>query len=245
MRLLTTTKRRRSTTDGFTLIEALISTALMAAILGALAVVTAQWLPNWNHGFAFVQQTELTAIGLERVVADVSAAKFLPPLGASKKPIFDGRTLSITFVRSALDPNARPGLEFVHIGETSDARGLALVRTRAPYIPLPIDAIDQIKFSDQVVLIRAPYRVSFAYAGRDRVWRDSWQDAAELPAAVRITLRDATTAQVLAASTVATIHVTAPAECVSAGDAKNCGTAKAAAGGQEAAPGGQQNEAGR
>ena len=68
-------RRRR----GFTLIEALFATALMGAILAALATVTAQWLPNWNRGFARVQRNELLALGLERLVADLAAAEFVQP----------------------------------------------------------------------------------------------------------------------------------------------------------------------
>src|SRR5205814_2503760 len=60
---------------GFTLVEALLATALMAAILAAIGTVTAQWLPNWNRGFASVQRSEAFAIGLERVVADLAAAE--------------------------------------------------------------------------------------------------------------------------------------------------------------------------
>jgi hypothetical protein len=123
--------RGRSNIAGFTLIEALISTLLMVAILSALAVVTAQWMPNWNRGFAHVQHTEFTARGLERIVADLTAAEFIPPSGDAKGPLFDGAALSVTLVRSALGPNTRPGLEFVRIGETADDRGLAMVRVRA------------------------------------------------------------------------------------------------------------------
>lgn len=219
--------RGRSGSAGFTLIEALISTALMVAILSALAVVTAQWMPNWNRGFTHVQQTELAARGLERIVADLTAAEFIPSSGDAKGPLFDGAALSVTFVRSALGPNTRPGLEFLRIGETADERGLAMVRTRAFYAPLASQALDQVKFSDPVVLVRAPYRISFAYAGPNRVWQDRWRGAARLPTAVRVTLRDAATAQPLAISTAAIIHVNAPADCVRATDLKNCGLAKA------------------
>lgn len=38
--------RGRTRVAGFTLIEALVATLLMAMILSALATVTAQWLPN-------------------------------------------------------------------------------------------------------------------------------------------------------------------------------------------------------
>src|SRR5262245_38984581 len=53
-------------TAGFTLLEALIATALMAIILAALATITAQWLPNWNRGLARLQRNEHMALGLDR-----------------------------------------------------------------------------------------------------------------------------------------------------------------------------------
>jgi general secretion pathway protein J len=96
-------------------------------------------------------------------------------------------------------------------------------------VPLALPALEKVKFSDPVVLVRAPYRVSFAYAGPDRVWQDSWRGAAKLPNAIRVTLRDAATAQVLAISTVAIVHVNAPADCVGAKDFTNCDMAKAPA----------------
>ena len=37
---------------GFTLIETLAALALTGLVLSALATLTAQWLPNWNRGFA-------------------------------------------------------------------------------------------------------------------------------------------------------------------------------------------------
>ena len=94
---------------GFTLVEALLATALMGAILAALATVTAQWLPNWNRGFARVQRAEQLALGLERLVADLAAADS-SRRAASRMPVFDG-TDSVTFLRTALGPNTRPGLE--------------------------------------------------------------------------------------------------------------------------------------
>jgi general secretion pathway protein J len=104
-----------------------------------------------------------------------------------------------------------------------------MVRMRAPYFPVPADGLGQVKFGDLVVLVRAPFRVSFAYAGADRVWRDSWR-ADLLPSAVRVTLRDAATAQMLAVSTAALVHVDASVDCVLAKDPKGCDTAAAGAG---------------
>jgi general secretion pathway protein J len=225
-----TTGRRpgRSAVAGFTLIEMLIATAMMVAIVVALATITAQWLPNWNRGFARLQRTELAAIGLERIVADLSAAEFIPPNADAEGPLFEGAELSVTFVRSALGPNTRAGLEIVRIASTADERGLAMVRMRAPFVPLESGGTaNLLKLNDPVVLVRAPYRISFSYAGPDREWRDTWRDAKQLPTAVRVTLRDSATARLLATSTVAMVHVNAQAECVLEPNPRDCVLRKA------------------
>jgi general secretion pathway protein J len=214
---------RQRTSAGFTLIETLIATALMVAILAALATVTAQWLPNWDRGFARVQRTELLSLGLERAVADLVAAEYVPAHYATKRPLFEGGELAVTFVRTAIGPNSPPGLEIVHLGEAADARGLALVRTRMPFAPVdPNVGVDLRKLADPVVLVRAPFRLSFAYAGSDRRWKPTSTDAAELPAAVRVTVRNAATGRTLSVSTAALMHVTAAAACVTAKSTRNC-----------------------
>jgi general secretion pathway protein J len=216
--------RVRPREAGFTLIEVLLATLLMTVILGALATVTAQWLPNWNRGLARVQRAERLAIGLERALADLSVAEMMPLNGDSKRPLFEGSELAVTFVRTAVGPNTRPGLEIIRLIEKADAQGLALVRERAPFAPMPSDA--QIRFVDQVVLIRAPFRVTFAYAGADQVWQPNWRDQPQLPSMIRVAVRDSATGQVLAVSSAATVHVNAPAECARAKIVTACLTAR-------------------
>jgi general secretion pathway protein J len=209
---------------GFTLVEVLLATLLMTVILAALATVTAQWLPNWNRGMARVQRAERLAMGLDRIVADLSVAETIPVNGDAKTPLFEGSELAVTFLRTAVGPNARPGLEIIRLIEKADSQGLAMVRERAPFAPMPSDA--QIRFADQVVLIRAPLRVSFSYAGPDQVWQPDWRGKTRLPDMVRVTVRDSATGQVLAVSRAATVHVNAPAECVRAKNPATCLTAK-------------------
>jgi general secretion pathway protein J len=144
----------------------------------------------------------------------------VPMSGNGKRPLFDGGELAVTFVRTAVGPNIRPGLEIIRLIEKADAEGLALVRERAPFRPMPADA--QIRFADQVVLVRAPYRVSFAYAGPDQVWQPTWRDQTQLPSQVRVSVRDATTGQLLAVSSAAIVHVNAPADCARAKNAVAC-----------------------
>src|SRR5205823_10765769 len=100
-------------------------------------------------------------------------------------PLFDGAELSVTFVRTALGPNTSNGLEVVRIAETSDGRRPAMVRIAAPFAPVPAGArgSDQLNFSNSVVVIRAPYRVSFSYAVPDHIWRDTCRGAKQLPCA--------------------------------------------------------------
>jgi general secretion pathway protein J len=207
---------------GFTLIEALVATALMGIILTALASVTAQWLPNWDRGFVRAQRSELVSIALDRLVADLGAAEFVTANRAAKVPVFDGAPSAVTLVRSAFGPNARRGLETVRIAETADRGGAVLIRSTAPFAPLAGTSPGSSFFADPVALLRAPFRVRFAYAGRDGVWKDTWQNAPILPTTVRVTVGDTASQRTLSVSTAALVHVDLPAACARAKDKGEC-----------------------
>lgn len=210
----------RSGEAGFTLLEMMIAVMLMVFILIALATVTAQWLPNWNHGMARMERDERFAFTLDRMVGDLAVAEFVPANTAVKTPYFEGSELSVSFVRTAVGPSSRPGLEIVRFQEVADAGGPALVRSRAAFVPM--DAAAQVRFADPVVLIRSPYRVMFAYSGADDTWQPTWRNAVELPKRVRITVRDDITQQKLAVSTAALVHIDTPAACAGEKDVNQC-----------------------
>lgn len=225
-----TVKRRRATLGsrraaaGFTLFEALVSVALMGAIVVSLGAVTGQWLPNWSRGLARVQRLETLDLGLQRLAADLEAAEFVTANAASKTPFFEGDPKSVTFVRVAAAPGTALHLEFVRLAEIVDQRGFALVRSHAPFKPLdpkrPNDT--QLYFTDPVALVRAPFRLSFAFAGADRLWQDSWKDAYLLPSAVRLQVRAAATDRVLVVSTATLVNSNLPAECVTHKSVQEC-----------------------
>ena len=206
--------RKRPLEDGFTLIETLIALALMGLVLSALANLTARWLPNWNRGLERIQRSELIGIALQRIGADLAAAEYVPANRDERRPLFDGSELSVTFVRTALGPNAGPGLDIVRVGETTDQQGFATVRSRTPFRPLPVGSSlsEQLQFAEPVLLLRAPFRLSFTYAGEDRVWKDSWHNAERLPAAIKLTVRDAASERILSISTVTPVHVQSSAQ---------------------------------
>jgi general secretion pathway protein J len=208
-------------TAGFTLLEAMIAMALMALVLTALATITAQWLPSWNKGMARTQRHEQTALGIERIVADLAAAEFIPPSRGSRGPTFNGAPQSVIFVRILAGPQPGPGLEIVRIAEAGTAREPVVIRTHTRFVPRVASQHDPIDYRDPVVLLRAPYRLSFSYAGRDRVWRDRWQEL-ELPSAIRLTLQDVTTRQTMSVSTATSVHSELSADCIHAKSFDEC-----------------------
>jgi len=193
---------------GFTLIETLVAIMLFGLVMGALATVTAEWLPNWKRGLLRAQDDQKVAIALERLVSDLSAAQSIAPNRLSKTPLFLGEETSVVFVRSALGPNGSRGLEIVQIAEISDSRGQALVRRRTPFTILPSSdpSSEQIKLADPVVLLREPFHVTFSYAGPDGQWMRAWHNVGILPSAVRFSIRNGKSGSALI-STATRIHV--------------------------------------
>jgi general secretion pathway protein J len=104
----------------------------------------------------------------------------------------------------------------VQLGETTERREFVTVRSRTRFAPLPSASSlsEQLHFGNPVVLLRAPFRLSFAYAGPDRVWQKTWQGADKLPTMIRLTVRDARTERVVSISTVTPVHVQVPSDCL-------------------------------
>src|SRR5258706_14934892 len=115
-----------------------------------------------------VQRSELFAVALNRLAADLSASEFVTPNRESKLPIFEGTTSAVTLVRSAVGPNTEGGLEVVKIAESADRQGIAFVRTRTAFSPFRLGEVapHPLNFTDPVVLLPAPLRASFSYSSR-------------------------------------------------------------------------------
>ncbi|MFS8039323.1 type II secretion system protein J [Xanthobacter sp. AM11] len=213
----------RRAAAGFSLIEVLVAMTLTGLVLAAIGMVTAKWLPAWRRGLDRVQQSELLGLALDRMAADLSAAEFVPATVKTGKPLFMGTAGAVTFVRSALGPNAMPGLEVVELAPAGAGRAAALARRASPYGPVA-QAQEAPALGPPVALLRWPFRISFSYAGRDGLWQDDWMDADTLPRAVRLVVRDAASGRALEASTAVQIRAEVPAACVLAQtDARLCG----------------------
>lgn len=218
---------RRSGVAGFSLIEVLVAMTLTGLVLGALAMLTSQWLPNWQRGLTRVQQSELLGLALDRMADDLAAAEFVPANRETKRPLFVGSPTSVVFVRTALGPNARPGLEIVQLAQTSEVGGSGLARSTAPYAPRPARA-GAPPFGPPAELLRGAYGITFSYAGRNGVWHDSWAGSEGLPRAVRLVVRDARTGKALDVSTAVVIRAEVPAACVTETERPVCGAPRPA-----------------
>jgi general secretion pathway protein J len=205
---------------GFTMIEALLAILLVGIILGALATVTGQWLPNWSRGMLGLQGVERIGVGMQRMLSDISGAEMIPTEADAKTVFFDGTQHAVTFIRSAVGPNARPGLEIVSLAENVDDQGLAMIRQRAPFLAMSPE--NRIRFGEPVVLIQAPFRVYFSYAGPDGSWQQDWRSQSQLPQKIQISIRDASTGRRVSFSEAGLVHVNTSAACARADNPEEC-----------------------
>ncbi|WP_296581074.1 type II secretion system protein J [Xanthobacter sp.] len=210
--------RRRSA--GFSLIEILVAMTLTGLVLAAIAMVTAKWLPAWQRGLGRVQQSELVALALDRMAADLAAAAFLPVVRGGAKPLFDGSAERVVFVREVLAPGAARGLEIVELAPVPEGRGVAMVRRTAPYATQAEGSLPP--FGAPVRLLRPPTRVTFSYAGRDGAWHEAWRGEEELPRAVLMVVHEG--GRATAASTAVTIRSDVPAFCAADVTKPVCGS---------------------
>ena len=157
-------------------------------------------------------------------MADVAAAQFISPNAAVKRPVFDGTELSVILVRSAVGPNAQPGLEYVRFAEIASERGPVLVRASAPFVPVEPDASvdprDEVLRAGRAGAAAVP-RAASPIRGRTASGSRPGRPPTELPSAIRVTVRNAVSGEVLTVSSAVKVHVTAPALCANA-QAQNC-----------------------
>jgi general secretion pathway protein J len=214
----------QSSDAGFTLLETLISILLMGIILAALGTITTHWLRSWNGGFERLQRVQLLSAGLDQLTDDLSEALFVSVVPGNSSPLFDGDDTSVTFVRTILAPNSGDGLQVVRIAQSSDDAGPTLVRSTAPLAggTREVAGAEALVFVNPVVVMRSPYRVSFSYAGPDRLWRDRWQNQLMLPRAIRIQVRDDATSTLLTSTTSTLVYTELPASCTWTGVGTNC-----------------------
>jgi general secretion pathway protein J len=181
---------QRPGTEGFSLLEALVALALTAIVVGALGMVTQNWLPTWMHGLARLQESNDVAIAVERLTSDISEAEFVPRSLGTRDPLFHGQPSVLTLVRRSIGPNNPGGLELVRWAAIKDGDLYRLSRSRADYSPSQQDQSRQV-FSTPTPVLRSRYSLNLAYAGDGLAWQPVWEGHTDLPRQVRMTLSSA------------------------------------------------------
>jgi general secretion pathway protein J len=207
----------RSGTLGFSLVETLVTLALTGALLAAITTLTGQWLPAWRQGLVGVQRLDALDLAIQRLAADIAAAKPITAKGTFAPPLFFGNPDAIVFVRQAIGPGAGEKLEWVRVAEQNDV----FVRAHGPFAPIADEPV-QPTFVEPVEIARGPYRFRFSYAGPDHVWVTDWIGRSTLPVAVRIDVFDADAAGPLPLSTTVALRVDAPASCAGQASVETC-----------------------
>jgi len=211
-----------SSVAGFTIFEALAATVLMALVVSALGMLTSQWLPNWNRGINRLQSMEKVAIALDRLGADIEAAEFVSVKAEDPKPLFDGASRRLVFVRTIARPNAPQGLEIVNLTEIPADGGFALTRTTAPFRISSGSNVRMPRFVDEVVLIKPPYRIKLSYRGLNSEWSDAWHLQPMLPREVTLAVEGLTGRSLHSLSTSVRLRTQAPVQCANAASLESC-----------------------
>lgn len=207
--------------DGFTLIEALVALAIGGFVIATLATVTGQWMRNWQVGIPVLQRSQALVTGLDRIVADVAAARFMP--AGTTGFVFTGEPTAITLVRQTLPVETPAGLEIVRLAAVPGGGEVTLARSRSPLpfgssLGAPSDAAP-------VTLLRQPDAVRFAYADAGQAWQTSWRVPARLPRLVRIEVIDRRSGRAVLPPVVVRLHADAPLTCATMQAGKLCDVA--------------------
>lgn len=209
--------------DGFTLIEALVALAIGGFVIATLATVTGQWMRHWQVGVPVLQRSQALVAGLDRIVADVAAARYLPAGGAGPGYVFTGEPTAITLVRQTLPVETPPGLEIVRLAALSETGDVTLARSRSP---LPFGASLKAPTDPApVALLRQPHAVRFGYADADQAWQTSWRTPARLPRLVRIEVVDRRSGHPVLPAIVVRLHADAPPACAALTSGTSCDAA--------------------
>ena len=215
------TSSDKGPTAGFTLFEAMIATALIAMILAPLR-------PLRRNGCRIGTgvQTGFNAMSTSQLVWNGLAPT--SPLRSTFRRIETQRCHSLRWAtRNNFYSNWAWAECRIRAGNRANCRssqrpkGPAVVRSRLPFSPATTANRQSLQFADPVVLLRIPYRLSFAYAGRDRIWRDEWRSNAHLPQAIKVTLHDVG-GQQLFFSTAVQVHTELSIDCLHAKSLAEC-----------------------
>jgi hypothetical protein len=169
--------------SGFTLIEAILSLALTALVVGILALATKQFLMTWQTGLASLDDAEelnLTEMAIRR---DLDSIAQFSPDHESLIYTFAGRSDSLRIFSEVTKPEIRR--PFLAI-DFHSVEGKGLIRSSTPYDGA--NPLVQMNFPKGERLIPSRYSVTFSFRDNDGSEKSDWQSG-DLPQMITIEVR--------------------------------------------------------
>lgn len=222
---------------GFTLLEAVVSLAIAAAILSGIAMVAAQALRNWDRGSGTIAAMEMLTSGLARLGTDLSLAlPVRPPGSENSKILFQGEETKLMFVAATGFGAGNRGVELLTVEVVPDGEGNALVRKRGPIASLGTQQ------TDPVVLIRGRATPRFAYRDEAGVRTTVWAGKSTLPASVEVEIIGASGMPIFPVPTVFPLPSRVSAECLDSEEAEDNEACETEDGGENKGTGGSDDD---
>lgn len=199
---------------GFTLLETILSLALVGLIVGMLSTIGKQWLIEWNIGSKRVEELDRLELARDRLVSDLQLALDLPMTNETLGPNFSGDSDHISFVR---EPLSGDGTDHLLIVQYQNDQDLGVVRRIAPYDGMISAA--RARFSEPVKLLPSSYHIAFSYRGFDGQISPTWREAF-IPREIIVELRNENSEPISTLTIVP--HVQIPFSCAALSSVKDC-----------------------
>ncbi len=169
---------------GFTLLELIISFAILGVILLIIGSGLRLGAKAWEKGEEIVDETQRIRVLWERLSYEIrSAYPYQTDKMADKKIAFEGKSDSLSFVTSAIETDGKGGMKWVSYYIKDN--GLMLKEKR-----LPDKELDEAK-GEEIILEPKIKDIKFEYYEKKKEdWETSWdsKEKGRLPEVIKVSI---------------------------------------------------------
>jgi general secretion pathway protein J len=228
-------KRGRSDA-GFTVIELIITLALMGFVLVAIGTAVRVISRGFDKGSALISEQEMLSRAAAVIRDDIARMqRHILRDDRRLSYAFRGEEGALRFVVVEPPYPSEPGPYAVAYA-TSVGGGVGrLVRSRAPIGGSLFD-IDRLDYKDAVTLIEGPFSVAFSFRdakSTSGAWSKVWLDRNSIPLLVQVQVRDLRSGQPAIPALFVQPRITGEHGCVRAGTPRTTRTDRSAPGSED------------
>ncbi|MGR9355879.1 prepilin-type N-terminal cleavage/methylation domain-containing protein [Rhizobium leguminosarum] len=194
--------------DGFTLVEMLVTLALLAALSTVLLGAVAQFRPLRTLAQSTDGQIELaTAVSfLQATIADARSV-YLIDAGSQKRRVFEGSERSLHFPTVLRVGSDQTALRDISIDRVETSGSVSIVLRNTPRRLTTAPTVEVFPIMEDIVDVNFQFLEGTDPAGPESdVWLGQWNHPERLPYAVKITLKAKRGLTILTASRIALLQ---------------------------------------